>query len=141
MIQAVSIRSVAPNSVLRIVMREPWSAATSTGESLVLRRPRTHSSLYRSEFFAVVETNFPSERTLQLRVADYRAVGIPDGQLKLWRFAIGYDFIKSGQLFTPPESMTPYTALVRLAADRISTGSAPKLNVMPHFTCAPLDLT
>lgn len=116
-------------------------ASPSTGNVLSLKRPRTHKGLFRSEFYAVVSANDPGIRTLELGVADYREVGIPGGQLKLWNFALGYDFIKSAQVFTVPPPMMATTALTSLVADRLSKGSAPKLSVMPYFYSAPIDLT
>jgi hypothetical protein len=141
LIAAVSVRRLLPGSVLRVHLKEPWSATPSTGSSLVLKRPRTHRNLYRSEFYAVVESNIASARTLELQVADYRGVGIPGQSLKLWHFGVGYDFIKSAQLFTSLQPLPADVMLTALVADRLSKGSAPKLNVMPHFACAPLDLT
>lgn len=108
---------------------------------LVLKRPRNHRALYRSEFYAVVESNIGSMRTLELQVADYRGVGIPGQQLKLWHFGIGYDFIKSAQIFKSLQPLSSDVMLTALAADRLSQGSAAKLGVMPHFSCAPIDLT
>jgi hypothetical protein len=97
--------------------------------------------LYRSDFYAVVDANIGSARTLELQVADYRGVGIPGQALKLWTFAIGYDFIKSAQIFKSLQPLPADVMLTSLVANLLSKGSAPKLNVAPHFVCAPINLT
>lgn len=117
LIPPISIDSLSVNSVIKVTLKEPYSAvpaSASNGDNwLTISRPRTPKSLYKSQFFAIVSNNFTVQKFIEVRVADFRQLST-GSSLSFFKLDLDYKYIKTAQFFQQPVGMAPETAIATI---------------------------